>query len=284
MTAVAESRTNVGTPEQRRPPETIVTLRAVVRRGLRDSRRSVLSWGLPMGAMSAFMAAIYPSIQSMLQRVVETYPEALKQAFGVGNLDTVEGYVHAEMFSLIIPLAIGFFMIRAVASGTVAAEEQGYLDTILTLPISRTVLVVGSYLVAALTSLAIMVLTGVMLFVVGRIAGTDISPGLVAAGVIGVWPVGLFAGAVSALFAGLLHTSRAVDGVGLGVLVGMYAIDLAGRLDPNIQGIRWASVFRYYGEPMRDGIDPVNFFGVVGAATLLVAAGAWLFERRDVYR
>lgn len=52
------------------------------------------------------------------------------------------------MFSLIVPLAIGYFAIRAVAGPIVGAEERGDLDTILTLPLSRAVLMVGSYVVA----------------------------------------------------------------------------------------------------------------------------------------
>ena len=94
------------------------------------------------------MAAIYPSIRSSIDQIAKNYPEGLKEAFGVQAMNTVEGYIHAEMFSLIVPLALGYFAIRAIAA-TVGAEERGHLDTILALPISRTVLLTGSYLVTA---------------------------------------------------------------------------------------------------------------------------------------
>jgi hypothetical protein len=51
---------------------------------LRERRRSPLAWGLPLGAMSAFIVAIYPSVQGALTEVVAQYPDALKQAFGIG--------------------------------------------------------------------------------------------------------------------------------------------------------------------------------------------------------
>ena len=95
------------------------------------------------------MAAIYPSIRSSIDQIAKNYPSGLKEAFGVQAMNTVEGYIHAEMFSLIVPLAMGYFAIRAVAGPTVGAEERGYLDTILALPVSRTVLIAGNYLVAA---------------------------------------------------------------------------------------------------------------------------------------
>ncbi len=266
----------------RAPPTWPETLRGVVRRGLLDRRRSVLIWGLSIGALCGFMAAIYPSIQSSLDQMLKNYPAAFKQAFDVASMNTVEGYIHAEMFSLIVPLAMGFFAIRAVAAATVGAEERGQLDTVLSLPLSRTVLISGAYLVAAVISAAIMVLTGAITFAVGRIAGTHISLGLVMAGVMGVWPLALFFGGVSALASGALHSARTVNGIALGALVGMYAIDLAGRLASGLSPIRWASAFRYYGAPMRNGIDPLSFIGLAAAGVLLLIVGAVLLERRDV--
>ena len=266
----------------RQAPGWPTSLRAVVRRGLLDRRRTVLLWGGSLGALGAFMAAIYPSIQSSIESIAKNYPAGLKEAFGVQAMNTVEGYVHAEMFSLIVPLAIGYFAIRAVAAAIVGAEERGHLDTILSLPMSRWVLMVGSYLVAAVVSVAILALTGAMTFIAGRIAGTHISLGLVIAGSMGVWPLALFFAGVSALASGALHGARTVNGIALAALVAMYALDLAGRLANGLEPLRWISAFRYYGAPLRDGIDPASFIGLTGAGVLLLIAGALLLERRDV--
>jgi ABC-2 type transport system permease protein len=269
-------------PARRSAPNWPSSLRAVVHRGLLDRRRSVLIWGTSLGVYGAFMAAIYPSIQSSIEKIAKSYPASLKAAFGVQAMSTVEGYIHAEMFSLIVPLAIGYFAIRAITGPTVGAEERGHLDTILALPISRSVLITGAYLVAALAIASIMILTGVIMFLGGRVAGTHISLGLVTAGVLGVWPLALFAAGVAALASGAMHSSRTATGIALGTLVAMYAVDLAGRLAPGLDPIRWAFPFRYYGAPMRDGIDPASFVGLAGVGILLLIAGAVLMERRDV--
>jgi ABC-2 type transport system permease protein len=258
------------------------SLWVVLRRGLLDRRRGMLVWGLSLGAYGAFMVAIYPSIHHTIHTLIKHYPAGLKEAFGVQTMNTVEGFLHAELFSLIVPLAIAYFMIRAVAGVTVGAEEHGQLDTILGLPISRTVLLTGGYMAAAMTCAAIMAISGIMIFATGRIAGTHISPGLVAAGVMGVWPLAVFAGGVAALAAGALHTSRSVTALALGTVVGMYALDVAGRLAPSVQAFRWASVFRYYGAPIRDGIDPASFIGLTVVGLVLVLLGSILLERRDV--
>jgi len=89
---------------------------ALIAAQLRERRRSLLSWGLPIGVWSAFVVAIYPSVESALTKAVRSYPATLKEAFGISELSTVEQYLHAEMLSLIVPLAVGYLAVRSLAS------------------------------------------------------------------------------------------------------------------------------------------------------------------------
>jgi hypothetical protein len=127
-----------------------------------------------------------------------------------------------------------------------------------------------------------MAITGAMTFVVGRVAGTGISLGLVVAGVMGAWPLAMLFAGIAALASGAMHSARTVTGVSVGILVAMYALDVAGRLASGLDALRWISAFRYYGAPMRDGIDPASFIGLTAVGMLLVAGGALLLERRDI--
>ena len=47
---------------------------ALVAAQLYERRRSLLSWGLPLGLWSAFIVAIYPSIEDALAKAVSNYP------------------------------------------------------------------------------------------------------------------------------------------------------------------------------------------------------------------
>jgi ABC-2 type transport system permease protein len=255
---------------------------AVVRRGISDQRLAVVTWGASLGLMGAFIAAIYPSVKDSLAKVVQSYPSGLKEAFGVTGFDTVESYVHAEMFSLIVPLAIGFFAIRSATRETVTAEENGYLETLLSLPLRRRVLVGGSALATLVISAGILAVTGLLIFVAGRIAGTGISLGLTFAGAFGLWPLAVFFAGVASVAGGLVSRSAEVVGISTGILVGMYVLDLAGRLASGIEAVRWFSAFRYYGAPLRDGIDISHFVALTAAGAVLIAVGAVLFDRRDL--
>ena len=41
---------------------------------LHERRRSLLAWGLPLGLWSAFVVAIFPSVEDALAKAVADYP------------------------------------------------------------------------------------------------------------------------------------------------------------------------------------------------------------------
>jgi ABC-2 type transport system permease protein len=255
---------------------------ALIAAQLRERRRSLLSWGLPIGLWSAFVVAIYPSVEDALAKAVASYPEALKQAFGIGELTSVEQYLNAEMLSLIVPLAVGYLAVRAVAAGLSGAAESGRLDVLLSAPVSRRRLVAASFLAAAMELAAVLLVSVAIALLAGVLVGAGLSFGLTLAGYANVWPLALLFAAL-----GVVATSRSlhtavVTGSVAGALVAMYVADLIGRLDTGLDWVRYGSVFRYYGSAIEDGIDPLAFVGVTAVAVAVAALGAVLFDRRDI--
>ena len=265
-----------------RPPSPWRSLRAVVRRGLRDQRRAWLTWGGPLGAMSALMAAIWPSVEDSLNQALEGYPEALKEAFNIREITTVEAYIDAEMMSLIVPLAVAFLAVRVVTRAVAVAEEQRYLDTLLAAPVARATLVAGAVVVAALVVAVVLAVTTMLTWVVAALVGTDASLAVLGRGAANVWPLSMLFAGLAAFAAGLLHRSAQVTAIATGTLVGMYVIDLVGKLADPVEPLRYISAFRYYGSAIQDGIDPLAFAGLTLAGAVLAAAGAILLRRRDV--
>ncbi len=264
------------------PPAVRSALVALVRRGLRDNARSALLWGGGLGLMSAFEVALYPSISASLGKAIDGYPAGVKDAFGITDLGTVEAYLHAEMFSLVLPLALAYCALRWVAAAIAGAEESGYLDTLLATPLARRTLTASAFLTAAIATAGVLALTGVLTTVAGLIAGEVVPIGHLAAGLAGVWALALFFGGAATLAAGMVHRAGlALAAVG-GLLGAMYVVDLVGKLSAPLHGLRWASAFRYYGAPLQDGLDVAGFALLVVAGALLAVAGAVCFERRDI--
>lgn len=249
---------------------------------LRDRRRALLAWGLPLGLMSAFIVAIFPSVEDALGKAIRDYPAELKEAFNIGELATVEQYLEAEMLSLIVPLAVGYLAARSVAAGLSGAAESGRLDVLLSAPISRRRLV-GASFAATTVELASVLAVSLLLTMLGsRLSGAGLAFGPALAGFANVWPLALLFAGLSIVVTGFSLRTSVVTGSVAGVLVAMYVVDLIGRLDTSLDWVRYASVFKYYGNAIEDGIDPIAFVGVTVAAMALAALGAWLFERRDL--
>jgi ABC-2 type transport system permease protein len=257
-------------------------LKALIVAQLRDRRRSLLSWGLPLGLSSAFIVGIYPSIEAPISKAIGSYPEALKKAFGISELSTVEQYLHAEMLSLIVPLAAGYLAVRSIASGLSGAAESGRLDVLLSAPVSRRSLVAAGFAATAIELAGVLTLALLLTAIGAVLSGADLSFGSAMAGFANVWPLALLFAGLAVVVTGWSLRTSTITGSVAGVLVGMYVVDLVGRLDPSLDAIRYGSVFRYYGNAIESGIDPLSFVGVTAAAVALAAIGAFLFERRDL--
>jgi ABC-2 type transport system permease protein len=265
-----------------RPPSAAASLGAVVRRGLRDHRRAPLTWGGSLGAMSGLMAAMWPSIDDSIGRLLQSYPQGLKDAFNIREINSVETYVDAEMLTLILPVALAFLGVRCATGAISMAEERGHLDTLLAAPLSRRTLVAGSFTVAALAVAGVLTVITSIAWVAGTLAGADPSLVVLGRGMANVWPLSMFFTGIAILAAGRLHGSAAVTATAGATLVAMYVIDLVGKLADPIEPLRRVSAFRYYGSAIQDGIDPAAFAGLSLAGAALAALGALLFERRDV--
>lgn len=255
---------------------------ALVRAQLHDRRRSLLAWGLPIGLMSAFIVAIFPSVEDALGKAVRDYPAELKEAFGIGELATVEQYLEAEMLSLIVPLALGYLAVRSVASGLSGAAESGRLDVLLSAPVSRGRLVAAGFAATAIELAAVLVVSLLLTAIGSWLSGAGLSFGPALAGFANVWPLALLFAGLGVVVTGFSLRTSVVTGSVAGILVAMYVVDLIGRLDTSLDWVRYGSVFRYYGKAIEDGIDPLAFCGIVVVATALAALGALMFERRDL--
>jgi ABC-2 type transport system permease protein len=257
-------------------------LAAVIGRGLRDQRRAALAWGGSLGAMSALMALMWPSVESSMDRLMESYPEKLKEAFNIRAITSVETYVDAEMLSLILPLALAFLAVRIVTRALSGAEERGYLDVVLTTPLARRTLVAGTWVVAAIVVAEVLAVITALTWIAGLGVGADPSLLVLGRGMANVWPLAMLFAGLAALACGRLHRAAPVIAIATGALAGMYVVDLVGKLADPVAPLRRISAFRYYGSAVQDGIDPLAFAGLALVGAALAVAGALLLERRDV--
>jgi ABC-2 type transport system permease protein len=118
----------------------------VLVRSLADRWRSLVAWGSGLVGIGVLQLAVYPSIRSSgegMQAFVDQWPEAFREAFGLDAYSTGSGFLHAELFSLMIPLVLIGVAVAGAAAATAGEEERGTADLLLSLPTTRARVLLG---------------------------------------------------------------------------------------------------------------------------------------------
>lgn len=263
----------------------------VARRWLLDRRRGLAGWCVGVTALVLFVVAFFPTVEGdeTFEELADQLPASLQSLLGLAQgapITTAPGYLHARLFSTLIPLLFVVYAIGLGARAIAGAEEEGTLELLLAHPVTRARVALERYLA---TTALLAVLT------VAFVAALSISaPPLDALD--GVSTSGL-AGATGGVFAlALLHGSIAyAAGAATGrrgpaiaaattVAVAGYLIEGLLTLTDAIAPLRYVSPWHWYlgrnmltGGPAPDALAlPLLLsIGLLGAATLL-------FNRRDL--
>jgi ABC-2 type transport system permease protein len=244
--------------------------------------RSILGWGLALGIYIAAMVAIFPSFAD-LDSFTDVLPEAMREGFGITNMGTIEGFLAAEAFGIVAPLALSFFPILALSAVIAGAEERGTIDVLFSNPLPRWLVVVGSFVVVAISLLAVVVIIGLLMWGTALLVDVDLALADAAAAVLNLWPLCMFFGSLALLCSAIFHRRLfgiAIPGV---VLLAMYLLDVIGNLSEDLEDARPLSVFHHYGSAIEDGIDWSGFAGITGVAVLFMILAVAAFHRRDIY-
>lgn len=259
----------------------------VFRRGLVDHRRALIAWCVGIAAYVALIAAIFPSVESSpeFDRLVESYPDALKALFGLegGSITTGAGYLDVELFSFMLPLLVLVLAIGSGARALAGEEDAGRLELPFSYPVRRSAAVLAKGAAVAVEVLAACAAAGVVLALLDPLLGLELSASHLFQALVTVAALGVLFG-WAALALGAAVPSRAVAiGVPAGVAAATYLVgglhSLADWLDP----FRYLSPFWLVGTaPLRNGASALGVIAVLLFAASMLLVGTWLIERRDL--
>jgi ABC-2 type transport system permease protein len=261
-------------------------LRNVFTKTLWDARRSLLGWALAISAVAAMYAAFWPTVNTPeMQQALRNYPEGVLQAFNYDDLTSAAGYLGSSVYGLLVPLLVAVFAIAYGTQAVAGDEEAGTLDLLLAHPVGRTRLALQRF--AALA--AALVLVGALLWLAMlAIAGPAELEGVTAAELAATTTqLVLFGACLGALaFAVGAATGRKTLALGASAGVAVLAY-LANGVFPQVQGLEWTrdlSPWHWYlgGEPLKNGLQTSDALLLLAVTAVLVAAGTWVFNHRDV--
>jgi ABC-2 type transport system permease protein len=264
-------------------------LRSIATKTLRDTSRAMMWWAAGLILLVAMMSSSYPSIRdnAEIDKLIEQYPEVLKEFFafgGVMDYSTGAGFLGSELFSIMVPLLFIIAAITAGARAIAGEEENGTLDLLLSLPLTRRRLVLEK-LVALVVELAFLGIVLWLTLVVGAaVTSMDVSAGHLAAATLGAGLIGLDYGAIALLLGAATGRRGIAIGGAAATAVAAYLVNTLAPLLDVLHPLRRISPFYRYSaaDPLREGLDAGTLAFLVAVAVLAVALAIPALDRRDL--
>ncbi|QKG19109.1 ABC transporter permease subunit [Actinomadura verrucosospora] len=248
-----------------------------------DNRRVFAVWALATGALAMMYGGFYPQITA---DSVASVPEAMR-GFGLDDTASAAGYLQGAVFGLLIPLLVTFYGAATGARMISADEESGYLDLLLAHPIGRTRLLLHRFAALAAGAVAIAVVVLAAMLAIRSSAELDaISPANFTAQAVNLALLAILFGALATGLGAATGKSRpTVFGITAGLGVAAYALN-GFAPQTGADWLRCLTPYHYYigGEPLRNGLDLVDVAVLAVAAIILITAGAWRLNHRDLGR
>jgi ABC-2 type transport system permease protein len=283
---VSTNSSLAATPKTLRIPRSRFWFTSVYFKTLRDFRVAILGWGIGFGVLIAFTIAAFESAVSSPAAKAALIATAKAwswywEAVGVG---TPGGYAMWKLgWMLVFPAIWGLLAGSRILRGE---EERGSLDMLLSLPCSRTQVVLQK--VAALGTALLLI--GLLIGVIAGLAGARANAGFSFGDAL---LFGLNVALVSAVFAGLAlfisqFTRERRTAAGLtGALFGFaILLNSLSHVAPDTDGLGHLSPVYYFGlsKPLipGHGVDPVAMMVLATMALVPAALGVALFLRRDI--
>lgn len=256
----------------------------VISHQLRTRWRGLLIWGVALGGLGALYVALFPSMGALLDSYLKNAPDYL-QGF-LGDLQgpvTIGRWLDLELMNAIVPVALPFLGIAIGVRTVAGSEERKTLDLLLSNPLPRWRVVAGATATMAISLAGVLAFTWVITFIAAAIAGVDLSPGHLAAGLAAMWPFCLLFGTFGLLISTLVRRAVLATVIPAAVLVAMYVIDSLAKATKTMEPAGVFSLFHYLGRPMEGDFPWAAVLLMVAGACLLATGAAAAFARRDIY-
>ena len=262
-------------------------LRNVYLKSVHDLRRPIIWWALGLFLYALVITLFYPSVQDIpeLNEFLGD-DDSLIRAF-TGNIEdfsSPEGFLTAEMLTFTFPMLLIVFNLWLGTSWLAGEERRGSMEVLLSHPVRRSSVLLQKFAAIATgtTALFLVVFLGTLVGILAvdiEISLLNVAQAYVALALFGILfgALGLFVGA---------WTGKPGVVIGVGGAVGIIGF-VANSFGPIVDGLEWAkyaSPFYYLigGDPMLNGLSIAHASVLIGTTLALLAAGCYLFERRDL--
>jgi ABC-2 type transport system permease protein len=249
--------------------------------------RGSLAMAAGVVLLTALYVWMFPRITESvdLDRYVEAWPPALREAFGATQLGSIEGFLAAELYAFVWVLLLGIYLAYAAASTIAGPVEDDRMDLLLALPISRRRLLAERFAsllvpIVVLNAVVPVAVYAAVLLIEESLSVAD----LLAVHLLSV-PYLLTTAGVGLGCSVALDRESVAQRAAMAIVFGLFLVDSVVS-NTEFAWLGAASPSRYYdptailveGDPGLAGAAVLT-----GAAVALLAGSAAWFSRRDVH-
>lgn len=247
----------------------------------RAHRRTTLFWTIGLSIYASLIVAIYPSVRGAIN--IDAIPANLRIAFNINDFTQLASFLSSELLGVILPLILPFYGMIMLSNVVAGAEERGRLDILLGNPIPRWHLILGSFVVAAVFLLGIVLVLGGVVWTVAALLDLDLTITQAMRATFTLWPTALAFGTLALTVSTVVRQRSLALGIPAAVVFMMFLLNVVGRLAPAVSWVRYASAYNYYGTAITDGIWWTGMIVLLCATVLLLGFALVFFNHRDIY-
>jgi ABC-2 type transport system permease protein len=262
-------------------------LRNVFTKTIRDLRWPTFWVSLGMGAMTGYFALLFPTyakIVDLNDMLAKLGPAAKLLGASLGDASTLVGFLHIELFSMILPVLMVAFAAGTASGFTAGEESRGTIDVLLSYPVSRRRLVLEKSLATAIGCVVAAVAVLVFALVGAALSASPLPPDRLTSALVMLVLLGLAFGAIALAISAATGNRAAAIGVAIALLVAMYLVDVLASIVDGLGMLQPLSLFHYYmgSDPLRNGIGLADAGVLAAVAAVFLVVSLVAFERRDL--
>ena len=257
-------------------------MQSIYSKTLYQKRFMLLGWFIGILFITVLTMSVFNSFSSgSLGDSLQSLPPALQKIVGDStSFKSVGGYISQQIFALRMPVLLIILSIALIIGLTAGEEQQGLLQTQLSLPVNRSKLLLqklaAAFTIVCLASLASMLGIAISLLIIGKSYNlVDVLPPLISC-ILVAFTYGLVGFTVASV------TGR--RGLALGIASGFaflsYLINSMASSVSLFSTIDKVTLFHYY--QTKGGYNWGDLLLVLIVALTLMFISVVAFERRDI--
>ncbi len=260
-------------------------LRDVWTKTLWDQRRSLLGWSIGFAAVSLIYASFFPvAATPEYEEIIGRMPPGFVDAFGWEDISSPSGYLGSTVYGLLGSVLIAVMAIGLGARAIAGSEEDGGLEMLISMPVTRTKVVVHKSIALLVATFMAGVVVFLAVLAIREPLELDIPMANLAAASLNLALLGGLFGTFAILIGSISGKRGLAIGAGAGVAVFAFLVD---GLAPQLDSIAWMqklSPFYWFDATgtLKDGLVPAMTLLLAGVTFAFVIAAIATFNRRDV--